>query len=440
MQRINRRTLLGAMCAPGMMASALAEAQARAENASYLDNGLIRVGVDLNLGGVITHLSTPKHENVINSHDYGRQIQQSYYAGPQPFGKAHPAWKDWPWNPIGTGDAYGNPAKVLEHKNDEKTLYTKSVPMQWALKNVPGDCTFETWVSLFRNTARIRCRLNNQRSDKTQYPARSQELPAVYTIGKLHRLFTYDGLTPFTGEPTKEIKNAGPPWSSWKATEHWAALVNDEDWGLGIYHPGVYDFIGGFHGKPNTGGPKDDSTGYIAPIRSEILDHDIVYEYDYVLVLGTLSEIRRYALSRRPRDTRPDYHFRRDRQHWTYVNATDTGFPLENGLHVKLEQDDPQIIGPEQWWQAKEVPTLYMRAAFHTSQTRSEVYWNVPGQSFAPERSISFDIIPDGKFHTYSVDLASSPKYTGTITGLRLDLVPSGKTGDYCDLLSLSWR
>jgi hypothetical protein len=415
-------------------------AQAKEGRMSYLDNGTIRVGVDLDLGGVITFLATPKRENVINSHDYGRQVQQSYYAGPQPFGDPHPAWKNWPWNPIGTGDVYGNPSKVLEHTNDGKTLHVKSIPMQWALKNVPGDCTFETWISLYRNTARVRCRLNNARADKRPYPARDQELPAVYTVGKLYRLFTYDGTTPFTGAPLKEIKNAGPPWTSWKATEHWAALVNDEDWGLGVFHPGVVSFIGGFHDKPNTGGPKDNPTGYIAPIRKEILDYNIAYEYEFTLILGTLKEIRAYAVARRPKDTRPDYHFRRDRQHWTYINARDDGFPVQGGLRVRLGREDPQMIGPEQWWQAKDAPTLYLRAAFRTTQTRAEIFWSVPGEGFSAERKIEFEIIPDGKFHIYTIDLASAPKYTGTITGLRFDPVSSGARGDYMDIASLSWR
>jgi hypothetical protein len=145
-------------------------------------------------------------------------------------------------------------------------------------------------------------------------------------------------------------------------------------------------------------------------------------------------------MSRRPRDTRPDYRFRRDRQHWTYNNASDTGFPIEGALRVKLDQDDPQMIGPEQWWQAKSVSTLYLRAAFHTTQTRAEVFWSVPGKGFSPERSVSFDIVPDGKYHTYAVDLASSPSYSGTITGLRLDPVPEGSPGEIVEIASLSWR
>ena len=100
---------------------------------SYLDNGTIRIGVNLDIGGSITHLSASRAgENLINSHDLGRQVQQSYYAGPHPFGKAHPAWKGWSWNPIGSGDVYGHPSRVLKHTNDGKALHIETLPMQWA--------------------------------------------------------------------------------------------------------------------------------------------------------------------------------------------------------------------------------------------------------------------------------------------------------------------
>ena len=43
---------------------------------TYVDNGVVRLGVDLNLGGAITWLSKSKSDlNLINSWDWGRQVQ-----------------------------------------------------------------------------------------------------------------------------------------------------------------------------------------------------------------------------------------------------------------------------------------------------------------------------------------------------------------------------
>jgi hypothetical protein len=414
---------------------------ARAERMSFLDNGNIKIGVDLHIGGTITFLARSQAgENLINSHDLGRQIQQSYYSGPSPFGKPHPAWKNWGWNPIGSGDVYGHGARVLEHRNDGTTLYVKTIPMQWALNNVPGECTFETWITLDGHTARVRNKLVNQRPDQTQYPAQGQELPAVYTIGKLHRLFSYTGDRPFENQPLAQIRNAGPPWANWKATENWAALVNDQGFGVGVIHPGVYSFIGGFYGKPNTGGPKNDSTGYIAPTRQEILDHNIVYEYRYQLVLGSLEEIRAQALSERTRDTRPGFHFTHDRQHWIYHEAHDAGFPPERGLRIKLSTKPAALISPEQWWRAEDVPTLHIRAATKTHRRPLAILWTTPAADFAPDKRVEFAIQPDGKMHDYEIHLAESPRYRGTITRLRLDVGPADSAEDELMIESISWK
>ncbi len=410
-----------------------------------LDNGTIKVGVDPERGGSIGYLADAKGGvNVVNVHDPGRWIGQSYYAGPRPFGTPHPDWKDWPWNPVSAGDVYGNPSKLLEMTNDGKTLHVKSVPMHWALRNVPGDCTFETWITLEGRTVRVRNRLTSSRKDQTPYPAMDQELPAVYTTGKLHRLVTYTGDEPFTQSPLQEIpkrpaKDHRPQWTTFFATEHWAALVNDDDWGLGVIHPGVVRFLGGFSGRPNTGGPDDDPTGYVAPVRQEILDHNIVYEYQYTLVLDSLTNIRKEAYRQRPRASVPDYRFTEDRQHWWLVNAGDRGCPAKGCWRLEVEKDDPQMIGPEGFWDAREVPCLLVRAAYRTRNTTAELFWETTDKpGFHPGQSVRFPISPDGEFRTYEVDLSGCPSYRGKIRRLRFDPVETGRAGETVDVAVIS--
>ena len=53
---------------------------------AYLDNGIIRLGLDLSQGGAATCLSRSGSDaNMINSHDCGREVQLSFYSGPNPF-------------------------------------------------------------------------------------------------------------------------------------------------------------------------------------------------------------------------------------------------------------------------------------------------------------------------------------------------------------------
>jgi hypothetical protein len=221
-------------------------------------------------------------------------------------------------------------------------MYTKLVPMQWPLKNVPGECTCETWITPEKNLARVRCRVNNYRSDKTQYQGRGQELPAAYTNGPWYHLITYKGDKPFTNDATTTIPPQFP-WAYWTATEGWAALVNDKNEGLGVWHPDARDFCGGFAGTPGAGGPKDGPTGYIAPLHNEIIDHNIVCDYKYVLILGSLDEIRRQVYALAPRPKPPVYRFANDRQHWHYSGAIDAGWPIRGELRITPQDGDPHL-------------------------------------------------------------------------------------------------
>ena len=410
-----------------------------------IENGSIRVGVDLDRGGSIGTLADCKsNSSVVNIHDLGRWIGQSYYAGPKPFGEAHPAWEDWPWNPVSAGSVYNDASKILEVKHEKQSIYIKSQPMQWALKRTLAECTFETWITLHERTVQVRNRLTNTRSDTKQYPAMDQELPALYTIGSLHKLMTYSGDAPFsdakiTEIPKKPLLNGKPNWNSFRATEHWAALVNDDDFGLGIHHAGVVRFLGGFAGKEHRGGPNDDATGYLSPIRQEILDADIAYEYRYTLILDSLVNIRKYAIQQKPKVRVPDYRFTNDRQHWWLVNASDGGPKLGGTWHVKLENDDPQLIGPESFWLAEDAPKFVIRCAHTTAEKNAEVYFRCFGQTgFTAEQKISWQVANDGKFHSYELDLSKHAKYRGAITQLRFDPVASGKPGEFIMVESIT--
>ena len=431
-----RPLLIAALLAPGIAAGS--------EPFTFIENSEVRLGIDSKRGGSIGYFAEAANgKNAVNTHDLGRWIGQSYYAGPKPYGEPHPGWKDWPWNPVSAGDVFGFAGEVLEQKFGQGELYLRTRPKQWALKNTPAECTFETWIVLKGRTAEIRHRLNNNRADAKQYPAMDQELPAVYTIGSMHRTIAYTGERPFTGGkltevPKKPAEAGKPQWSTFYPTEGWAAQVNEGDFGLGVIHPNVGRWLGGFYGKGTEGGPNDDATGYLAPVRREILDAKIEYEYRYVLVLDTLANIRKYAVEHRPEKPSPYARFNKDRQGWTHANAADDG-PLNGSWKLKLEADDPQLIGPEGFWLAEDVPTIYLRAAFRTKRTTAELYWQTTeARSFRGERRVAFEIVPDGKLRTYAVELSKAKTYAGAITRLRFDPVGVGQPGDTIELESIT--
>lgn len=417
--------------------------QASLAQTRLMDNGIIRVGIDLNSGGAISYLSElGSYHSAVNVHDLGRYIQQSYYSGPTPFIPAgaiqHPAYANWSWNPVQAGDAYNHRSEVLEENSDGTTLYVKCIPKQWALFSVDSECTMETWITLQDNRVHVRNVLTNFRSDTNRYHGFHQELPAVYTVGTLHRLFTYTGQNPFTNDDLTQINNNGPPWSYWTSTENWSALVDDNNWGLGVFHPGAYYTVGGFHGSPGIGDPSSVNTGYIAPLQSDILDHNIVYEFEYTLILGDLyDDIRPYVYSQAPAPG-PNLVFTKDRQHCVPANMTDPAPLYQGHWPLTLDQNDPIITLPISQWHAEAVPRILIKAAYRTQGEAAEVFFAGADGVFTGEKRLAVPIIPDGLVRTYEVDLSSHPLYEGIITRLRFDPIWGQTLGDEVDLYAIT--
>lgn len=410
----------------------------------YLGNAEVKVGVDLSRGGAIVFLSRAGGDNLINNFDLGRQVQLSFFSGPVPFavGDKHPAkqWEHIGWNPIQAGDDFKHGSRVLKYRNDGQSIYVEALPLQWPLNLVPGDCTFESWLHLDGPVVTVRARLNNARLDKRQFPARLQEMPAAYANAPYHRVVSYTGDRPFSGAPVSVIpKPAGRhPWAFWHATEGWSALLDDNDQGLGLLTPGRVFFTGGFAGQPGPNDTLATNTGYLAGQGEEILDHNIVYEFRYELMAGTLAEIRARALATRSLPL-PAWSFAHDRQGWHYVNAHDQGWPITGALEVQLDKEDPQLLSPFSFWDAEDAPMVVIECAFKTKQRTATVFWQRFGKS-APEvkDSVDFSVKADGKFHRYEVPLASAPSYQGGIVRLRFDPVPVGTPNDSVTIKSVT--
>jgi hypothetical protein len=207
--------------------------------------------------------------------------------------------KEWPWNPIGAGDVKGNKGKINSWGTNATSAHVLTTPLQWACNNVPCDCQFEQTITLGgpANTgARVDAVLHNHRADRTQYPPRSQELPAVYSNGGFYRLMTSQSgkIVELNAgwDPSKPM-----PWvpGTFTADEHWAALVNKDGYGMGVVQFDTTEFLGGFNGQKGRGGPHDPQTGYIAPVKNVALPPEGDWQFTYYLVLGTTETIRAYA-------------------------------------------------------------------------------------------------------------------------------------------------
>jgi hypothetical protein len=266
-----------------LAAEPIAEKPAPTEK--FLNNGEIKIGLDLSSGGSIFWFSElPGDRNLLNHHDRGRFIQQSYYG--QPDGSK---WVDkpWRWNPVQGGDYKGKPARVLESREKDGSIYLKSIPVNWAGGEELDECRMEQWISLHGNVARIRFRFTYQGT--TQHPPTHQELPAVFVDYALPDLVYYSGDKPWTGEPLKKDR-PGWPNESRTSDEEWAAYIGSDGRGLGVFFPGTRKLTCyRYQGEP---GPKGGGCSYFSPIQTLAIGPGFQHDYTIHLTIGSVEEIR----------------------------------------------------------------------------------------------------------------------------------------------------
>lgn len=405
-----------------------AASAARPESAmSWLENNAIRLGVDLDRGGAITWLSTADGINRVNNHDNGRQIQISCYSGPVPYevGDQKPAdhWKHLGWNPIQSGDDFGNGSEVLDHRNDGNEIYVKCHPLQWPLNHVPAECTFESWLTLDGPVVQARCRITNARTDTTHYAARAQEFPAVYLNGRFHRVATYTGARPFSGDAVTFIErkpSGGFPWSFWTATERWSALVDDDGEGVGLWQPHDCGFIGGFAGKPGGDDTKATSTGYLAAHFMATLDHDIVLDRRYELIVGSLDAIREHAGKRNAEEPLPTaWNFDQGRAGWHAKGVRDDGWRLNGGWHMRPEGTDPQLLSPVIAWPLTGDAAIEIELSVNPPQGFVDVFWRSAGDdTFKTAKTSRIPVADTPDFQLLRIPIHAPP---GILTQIRID-------------------
>ncbi len=244
----------------------------------FLDNGKVRLGVNLDAGGSIGWFSrSDSKDNLLNAFDHGRYVQQSFY------GDADGSdWNGQPWryNPVQGGSWKGVPATVLEKKETPTSLYVKTKPRQWASGKDVDDMILEEWLTLDGALARMKFRMTY--TGTTEHKARHQELPAMFVPPRFDTLVFCDKAT-----GTIVRQQPGKPNEYIKFSEPWLAWVDAAGQGIGIYAPHT-DFATVYRVRDSGKG----DVSYAAPLQTFGLKAGLVFEYDSALITGTVEEIR----------------------------------------------------------------------------------------------------------------------------------------------------
>jgi len=255
----------------------------------YIDNGKVRIGVDMKHGGSIFYFALSENQkNLLNHFDEGRFIQQSYYGE-----KDGSKWngQDWKWNPIQGGGSNGITSQVRRHEITDTTINVVSIPVHWAYGYLMPELEMEEMITLESDVAHIHYIFRNNGEEATDHAYSSQEMPAVFIDYNYAHMKYYKGNKPWTND---ELEDVIPGWpnESHNRTEEWSAYVNNDNYGIGVYTPGTFNTTAYRYGSGASTGEQGSDCSYFAPLRQFAIYKGDVIEYDVYVTIGTIDDIR----------------------------------------------------------------------------------------------------------------------------------------------------
>ena len=302
---------LGVSLANGGAVNSLKKTSGRLVQARDTETGIMSVGENYDKlpGRELASTSV----NLLNRHDAGRLVQQSYYGytsgtNDTLYQSGTFMGNKWPYNPVQGGNQENRLSKLVDFELTETSLYIKCIPADWAIfeSNPPTEkylskSYMENWYSFEDGMVKV-C---NRFTDFSGLPhtLREQELPAFYGIAPLGRFTTYSGNSPYTGAPLSKWDDlsfwSGGGIKLTNVKENWVAWVNTDDFGVGLYVPNVETVLAGRYMmgsdealKFDGDASKTNATTYAAMLgRFKLRSYDS-FEYSYYLSVDYVFRMR----------------------------------------------------------------------------------------------------------------------------------------------------
>ena len=451
----------------------------------YLESDRYKLGIDLGWGGTVSYLedktcTVPDLTNLVNRHDTGRLIQQSFY-GVQENDEYKPGISfdsKWVYNPVQGGDQYNNPSRLIDVVITENSLYIKSQPQDWSLDNALTPSYYENTYTLDGDCVKV----DNRFTDYSgwEHPFAGQELPAFYTVSYLDTFVWYNGEDSWTGD-TLSSKNNLPFWGDHagectfvlreKNTETWCAWINGgDDYGLGVYVPNIDQHKAGRYLFDGSKSDMAESTGYVAPVNIlKLVSFDPI-EYSYLLTAGNIATIRETFTARKDftdnADLRVNYQssrlpsvdgditkldFTEGKNLSLLTNPVDTTVEFDQTAGaVKLTAgtigdvsvtipygSSPTPLAAESY---KTLKIEYMIPTDASMSSYQSDLFICTGNIKAPDGNarIRVDLVKDGEYHVLEVKLAGNPYWTGDINMIRFDYFDFSSAGDVMYIKNIS--
>ena len=272
-----------------------------------IENRRFKIGTRLSWGGALYYYEdkmsgVDELSNLINVHDVGRLIQQSFY-GTRSNGEyvaGHFSGREWPYNPVQAGDLYDNTSRLIDVEVGEEYIYTLSQPLDWALENKLTAVYYENKYILNDDHVLV----ENAATDYSGWihPNGSQEVPAVYLVSYFDTLCFYNGDKPWSEDKdglnyVGDLGGWGQKTGSYRFipenSETWVSWINTKDnFAFGVYCPNAHKLIAIRHRYNGTKNPSSDPATYVAPSVGIAMQPYKRIVYSYILSSGTPESVR----------------------------------------------------------------------------------------------------------------------------------------------------
>lgn len=298
------------------------------ETVTYIENDYIKIGLNMNWGGALSYYedldsnvqavsdsgiiridtnaaqrygteSLNNNVNLINCHDTGRLVQQSYY-GTTNYDMGFFDGHYCAYNPVQGGNMYNESSKIVDIRIEDNSVYVKCRPLDWAkAKEYITESYMEATYTLCDDTLKTQCRF----VDFSGYDPekRNQELPAFYGAATMDNFVYYKGNSPWTDGELSSLSGLDEYLYA-----HYPAVYPDEQWGaftgefddsfsMGLYVPDCVHMLVGVSGSVTAQTENPDtsnSTSYLAGGREMTFQSFDPIEYDFYITTGTVDEVR----------------------------------------------------------------------------------------------------------------------------------------------------
>ena len=448
----------------------------------YLTGSRYTLGVELKWGGAIHSLEDKECAidgvtNLVNMHDEGRLIQQSYYGvfyrESEYVEGGYLGVEGVAYNPVQGGDVSKRDSRLIDYKIEDNSIYVKAQPLDWPLKDSLTPSYMENKYVMEDDYVYVYNRFVD--FSGWDHPALDQEIPAVYTVNVLDTFVWYNGNKPWSGDSLTTIDdwsevdpntNKSSHYRQYTIgnTETWCALINaDTQYGVGIYVPNVdrvltMRYLSGQKGSNQC---KGNPCSYMCPINVIEMKSFEPIEYSYLLTAGDLDEIRETFTQNRDFDANEglniknptrapyeeetddavvDFSIRDSLSSIFYPRSTEYVFDeTEKAVVFKAVDADPNVTlvfdyaGKQLFAEDYGVIEIeYMIPTTNAQGSYETQLFLCSGDVEAPtaEAVVTDTLIADSQYHTLQISVRELDFWSGLIHMVRFDYFSSPTPDD----------